>query len=562
MATYDLTKSIPAASDILADDILNCTYTGAEIAVSLPAGRYKIEAYGAAGATNTRNTTYKGGEGGYSYGTISLENDTILYLNAGGTGGAGSGSASTKNAEGYNGGGYSYYYAGSGGGATHVATASGLLASLTNNKDSIIIVAGGGGGSAAYSTSSNSSYCGYGGMGGGESGQAGSYGTSYTNTRYAGQGGTQTAGGAAGTTTTRRGASGSFGQGGNGGAASNSYYGPGGGGGGYYGGGGGSGNESGGGGGSGYLSSSLTDAATSQGGNSSNGYIIITVLEIYSSTHTISFYDGTEIISTVETEGEEIIAIPDAPTKDGYKFLGWFTGDGTEIKADSYATSKLTKNIDCFATYRKYQIEFYNDSALVETISTTGRETIIFPADLSKDGYDFVGWYLSDKITKVDQAYLDTGYLTADLKAYATFRQIFTVSFICDGTTYKTVQSSGFETIEVPTEVPSKDGYTFKGWYRDSNFNTPYTADYFLTRPVPENTTIYGYLEEDISEEPENPSNVNFYVNDVLYYTFSTKGKEKITLPENPELADYIFKGWYSDKSYAVEVTADYLLNR
>lgn len=72
MATYDLTKTIPAASELAADDILNCTYTGSEISIQLAAGKYKIEAYGAAGATNTRNTSYAGGEGGYSYGTISF----------------------------------------------------------------------------------------------------------------------------------------------------------------------------------------------------------------------------------------------------------------------------------------------------------------------------------------------------------------------------------------------------------------------------------------------------------------------------------------------------------
>lgn len=564
MATYDLTKTIPSADDLVADDILNCTYTGSEISVELPAGRYKIEAYGAAGATNTRNTSFTGGEGGYSYGTLSIDEKTVLYLNAGGTGGSGGSSASTQNATGYNGGGYSYYYAGSGGGATHVATASGLLSSLENNKDSIIIVAGGGGGSAAFSTrSSSSSYCGYGGKGGGESGQNGSYASSYTNTAYAGQGATQSAGGAAGTNSSRKGSAGSFGQGGNGGTAGGSYYGEGAGGGGYYGGGGGSGYEAGGGGGSGYLSSKLTDSATSQGGNSSNGYIIITVLEIYPTTHTITFYDGTAVLGTVETKGEESITLPTAPSRTGYKFVGYFLGDGsTQITETTYESTKLTSDISCYTKYRKYNVNFYVDDTLVTTLSTTGKETVTFPNEPIKDGYTFINWYLADGTTVFNLDYLASAYLTEDLNVYASFIKKYTVKFVCDDTTYKEVQSSGYESISVPETVPTKDGYTFQGWYLTSAHVTAYTEDYFLNKQINKATTIYGYFTEDVTEEPENPSNVNFYVNNEVYYTFSTKGKEIITMPTDPDIKGYKFKGWFADKSYSSPVTEGYLANR
>ena len=565
MATYDLTKEIPDTSVLAADDILNCPYSGSEISIKLAAGKYKIEAYGAAGATNTRATSVLGGEGGYSYGTISLEDDTLIYLNAGGTGGAGGSSSSTKNAEGYNGGGYSYYYAGSGGGATHVATASGLLSTLSDNTGSIIIVAGGGGGSSAYSTSSSSSsYKGAGGKGGGEEGEHGYYGTSNTSSnalKYGGSGGTQSSGGAAGTSTSRQGSAGSFGQGGSGGTASSSYYGEGGGGGGYYGGGGASGYEAGGGGGSGYLSSSLTDAATSQGGNSGNGYITITIIEIYSKTHTITFYDGTNVIGTVETGGEETITLPTAPSKDGYKFLGYFLADGTtQITEDSYASKKLTTDIVCFATYRKYNITFLNDGAFYYTVSTTGKETISFPADPTKDGYDFVEWQLNG--VTFDQAYLDANYLTDDINVDAVYRQKYTVKFVCDGTTYKEVQSSGYESISTPTTVPAKDGYTFEGWYLTSAYVTAYSEDYFADRQINKTTTIYGKLTEDCPDEPTETSPVNFYVNDEVYYTFNTKGKEEITMPSDPSVTGYRFKGWYADLSYSSPVTSSYLLNR
>ena len=52
MPTYDMTTSPPGK--IKTGDILNYPYTGAEVETNLPAGRYKLEVWGA--------------QGGYRYG--------------------------------------------------------------------------------------------------------------------------------------------------------------------------------------------------------------------------------------------------------------------------------------------------------------------------------------------------------------------------------------------------------------------------------------------------------------------------------------------------------------
>jgi hypothetical protein len=82
--TYDLTSSspIPAATDLRTGDIINCPYSGTHKTITLPKGTYKLECWGAQGGSY--NTTYVGGKGGYSYGTLTLTEDTILYLYAGG----------------------------------------------------------------------------------------------------------------------------------------------------------------------------------------------------------------------------------------------------------------------------------------------------------------------------------------------------------------------------------------------------------------------------------------------------------------------------------------------
>ena len=294
MATYNLTQTTP--SKLQTGDIINVPYSGTYQTITLPKGIYKLEVWGAQGGSF--NTTYVGGKGGYSYGTLTLKDkETMLYCYAGGKGT--DGTTSGTFAGGFNGGGTAYtssatYDMSAGGGGSDIRIASTSLYAR-------VIVAGGGGGAGSY----NGSYRYNGGAGGGTSGVAGGqYSTSYK----AGLGGTQTAGGTSyyGTTTnsTSYGTVAAFGIGASG---STNYIAAGGGG--WYGG--GYARRASGGGGSGYVYTSstvsnypsgcllnsayyLTDAATATGatsfkdpdsgssvtGRSGNGYVRITVIEI------------------------------------------------------------------------------------------------------------------------------------------------------------------------------------------------------------------------------------------------------------------------------------------
>lgn len=212
-------------------------YTGTIETLSLPAGTYKLEAWGAEGGYGY-DETYPGGYGGYSAGLITFTNATPIYIVAGGAGNPGLSKVATLNAGGYNGGGNTYgttaRYTGSGGGASHIALSSGIISELSNDVNNILIVAGGGGAGAYQSATAY-------GTGGNGGGYIGNSGTS-KNTYKVGTGGTQSTGGTGQNATY----SGSFGQGGS--ATSNVV----GGGGGYYGGGAGY-HTAGSGGGSGYI---------------------------------------------------------------------------------------------------------------------------------------------------------------------------------------------------------------------------------------------------------------------------------------------------------------------
>lgn len=217
--------------------VMNFDYTGSVQTATLAPGTYKLECWGGQGGTYS---SYIGGYGGYSKGTITLTEATTVYISVGGAG------SSSSTAAGFNGGGTGISSGRGGGGATDVRIGQ-------NSLYSRVIVAGGGGGAGV--TSANANPC---GCGGGEYGGDGycnnTTGSYTTGQNRSGGSASQTAGGITWSTGTQA----TFGQGGNA-----SGYSCGGGGGGWYGGGGAYDSDSDsdgrwGGGGSGYVYTSST----------------------------------------------------------------------------------------------------------------------------------------------------------------------------------------------------------------------------------------------------------------------------------------------------------------
>ena len=65
---------------------------------------------------------------------------------------------------------------------------------------------------------------------------------------------------------------------------------------------------------------------------------------------------------------------------------------------------------------------------------------------------------------------------------------------------------------------------------------------------------LVGCGEEEIGR-------VVFCIDDAIYHTVETKGRERITLPSNPSKQGYTFGGWYIDSEYKQRVNGDYFLN-
>lgn len=163
-------------SNIKTGDILNFDYTGTVQTVTLPKGTYKLECWGAQGGYSSSNSGIEvgmGGKGGYSVGTITLNQKTLIYIY---TGGVGSISGNGKADGGFPNGGSSWASstsegAGGGGGSSDIRIG-------TDSLYARVIVAGGGGGGGEDNET--------GGYGGGETGGTSGSGTPGSQTAPSG----------------------------------------------------------------------------------------------------------------------------------------------------------------------------------------------------------------------------------------------------------------------------------------------------------------------------------------------------------------------------------------
>lgn len=163
-------------SNIKTGDILNFDYTGTVQTVTLPKGTYKLECWGAQGGYSSSNSGIDvgmGGKGGYSAGTITLNQKTLIYIY---TGGVGSISGNGKADGGFPNGGSSWASstsegAGGGGGSSDIRIG-------TDSLYARVIVAGGGGGGGEDNET--------GGYGGGETGGTSGSGTPGSQTAPSG----------------------------------------------------------------------------------------------------------------------------------------------------------------------------------------------------------------------------------------------------------------------------------------------------------------------------------------------------------------------------------------
>jgi uncharacterized repeat protein (TIGR02543 family) len=281
--------------------------------------------------------------------------------------------------------------------------------------------------------------------------------------------------------------------------------------------------------------------------------------------YTITFdaNEGTCPVTSISKIFGENITLP-TPTREGYTFNGWF--DGTNPNKYELTTMPNT-NLDLVASWtvntHKLILVLDNGSNNIEIDVNYGESIAI--ADIpeldgtlySKTGHEFYKWFSNSTFST--EYTLET-MPDEDVYAYATWNvKMHQLQMNYNNKHNMTIFHTesfayGADISSLASMVPIVDGYTFLGWYTDTDGEFSYT---FNTMPD-ENVVVYAYWSYVDFK-------LTFYYNDSVYVSFTGLNVgdviygpgSKITFPSNPTLDGFNFKGWFIDPEFTEEFSLD-----
>ena len=267
----------------------------------------------------------------------------------------------------------------------------------------------------------------------------------------------------------------------------------------------------------------------------------LTALTLYAkwtiNNYTITFEEngGSAVIDITQGYLTTVTA-PANPTKEGYTFGGWYSDIGLTT---TYTFTTIPLN--GMTLYAKWAINNYtilfeeNGGTVVTDISAPYLSSVTAPANPTKEGYTFGGWYSDIGLTTT---YTFTTMPLNGITLYAKWTVInYTITFEENGGSAVLDITQGYLTAVTAPTNPTKEGYTFGGWYSDTGLTTAYT---FTTMPL-NGITLYA-------KWTLNNYKITFEENGGSAVLDITQGYlAAVTEPANPTKEGYTFGGWYSD---------------
>ncbi|MFC5470370.1 InlB B-repeat-containing protein [Cohnella suwonensis] len=275
------------------------------------------------------------------------------------------------------------------------------------------------------------------------------------------------------------------------------------------------------------------------------------------STYTVTFdsKDGSAVASAPGIVSGATVTKPADPTRAGYTFSGWYKDEGY-ASAWNFMTDTVSANTTLYAKWTSIPVSTYTvtfdskeGSAVASATGIVSGATVTKPADPTRAGYTFSGWYKDEGYASAWN--FSTDMVSANTSLYAKWTAVpvstYTVTF--DSKEGSAVASAtgivSGATVTKPAD-PTRAGYTFSGWYKDEGYASAWN---FMTDTVSTNTTLYAKW----TAVPVSTYTVTFDSKDgsaVASATGIVSGAT-VTKPADPTRAGYTFSGWYKDEGYA-----------
>lgn len=200
---------------------------------------------------------------------------------------------------------------------------------------------------------------------------------------------------------------------------------------------------------------------------------------------------------------------------------------------------------------KSYTVKFVDGESEVKSVSVEEGKTIAdadIPADLTKDGYVFEGWYVGDV------AFDKSAAITADVTYSAKWTKLHTVKFVDGDETIKTATVKDGEKLtdaDVPADLTAT-GKAFEGWFDGT---TAFDKDATIT------------ADKTFAAKWVGLFNVTFKNGEETIKVAQVKDGAVIAaadIPEDPTDDNYAFIGWFvGETAYdsSAAVTSDIVVS-
>ena len=289
---------------------------------------------------------------------------------------------------------------------------------------------------------------------------------------------------------------------------------------------------------------------------------------------------GTTIADKILTWDDMVLEGVSDPTKPGYDFAGWTFDGGNVLTRTTYANLAADDTVTSITLTAQWTLHLYtvtldaNGGTFDASGSTVAQDTmqVTYGGNFEQmpipryKGYFFRGWYDEQwggrQYGDEDGRGTYTYDKTEDCTLYALWEEapLCTVTFNPNGGTLtgaETCQEKQNERIQKPYEEPIREGYYFRGWYKDADCTQMWDFD----DPIPGNMTLYAgwdILSYVIRVRLENGEQ-----DIIINQNYGTP----VTVPDDPTREGYTFIGWdipIPDKMPAkiMTITAQWKINQ
>lgn len=200
-------------------------------------------------------------------------------------------------------------------------------------------------------------------------------------------------------------------------------------------------------------------------------------------TYTINYYVDAELYETRNVNGGQL-ATELSPTSGNYIFAGWYTNSDFSNKYNFSAP--VYSNLTLYGTF--VMLGDVNGDKRVTTADTSALYRSLVDLILLSEPGKVAGDVNQDGILDGKDGCIILAYSIEKVSSLPYLgNDVNNIEYYIDGSLYAVLGKFDGETIE-NNSAPTKEGYTFSGWYTDTNL----TSAYNFSTQVYNDLKLYG----------------------------------------------------------------------